>query len=82
MVAKAIEGCEEALGCEEETKAGLRRLFYRDMGTATEDVVRDWSEEEMSAKVAVGQGRRRARGGWGGWWGEVRGWLGGRGKNV
>lgn len=75
LVAGAIEGCDEALGCDADTKRGLMRLFYRDMGTSVDSVLKDWSEEEMSVKVAVGTGKRRRRGGWGGWWGEVKGWL-------
>lgn len=75
LVAGAIEGCDQALGCDADTKRGLMRLFYRDMGTSVDSVLKDWSEEEMSVRVAVGTSKRRRRGGWGGWWGEVKGWL-------
>ncbi|CCX13043.1 hypothetical protein FPQ18DRAFT_122245 [Pyronema domesticum] len=74
-VAEAIEGCREALGCGEDTKRALGRVFERDIGDRVENVLSEWTTEEMSVKVGEGTRKRRRLGAWGGWWGEVRGWV-------
>jgi len=75
LVATAIQGMDESLGCSAETKRGVERLFKRTQGTGTKDALKWWGEERLSVKVGGEIVGRKRRGGWGDVFREVRGKL-------